>query len=228
MSVYSLFSKQEILEKITCDKIGVEIGGPSYTGEVIYQKCKNLDNVVFSKNTVWFEQTEEYNFFPDKKGKVIISDAVNISTIENNSYDFCFSSHCLEHIANPLKAISEWIRIVKKDGFIIIIVPEKSVCFDHNRNVSSFATLLSQYQKDVGEDDLSTLHEILTNHDLSMDSPAGDFVQFTKRSLDNFNNRCLHHYVYSPELLKEISSYFNCEFIYTITEGLNIWFIIKK
>ena len=40
-------------------------------------------------------------------------------------YDFVFSSHSLEHIANPLKAISEWLRITKKDGYIIIIVPEK-------------------------------------------------------------------------------------------------------
>ena len=61
-----------------------------------------------------------------------------------------------------------------------------------------------------------------------MDLAAGNLSEFTKRSLDNFNNRCLHHYVYSPDLLKEICKYFKCEFIYTITEKLNIWFIMKK
>jgi SAM-dependent methyltransferase len=144
------------------------------------------------------------------------------------TYDFCFSSHCLEHIANPLKAIKEWLRIIKNDGYVIIIVPEKSECFDHKRNYSNFSTLVSQYEKNVGEDDLSTLPEILQNHDLSMDGPAGNFQEFTQRSLKNFDNRCLHHYVYNSELLLDICNYFNCEFVHTITIGLNIWFVMKK
>jgi SAM-dependent methyltransferase len=218
----------DILAKITFNKIGVEIGGPSPTGNIIYQSAHNIDNVIFSKNTVWSNHTEEYNYYPNKKGKVIINDAVNISQVENNIYDFCFSSHCLEHIANPLKAIKEWLRIIKNNGYIIIIVPEKSICFDHKRNYSNFNTLLSQYEKNVDEDDLSTLPEILANHDLSMDPVAGDLGQFTKRSLDNINNRCLHHYVYNPELLMDICKFYKCEFIYTITIGLDIWFIMKK
>ena len=88
--------------------------------------------------------------------------------------------------------------------------------------------MLSQYEKNVSEDDLSTLPEILLNHDLTMDTPAGNLKQFTKRSLDNFNNRCLHHYVYNPNLLLEISNYFNCDFIYSVTIDINIWFIMKK
>jgi SAM-dependent methyltransferase len=218
----------DFLTKITNNKYGVEIGGPSSTGNIIYENATNIDNVIFSNNTVWSTHGEEYNFYHNKKGKVIINDAVNISSVQTEFYDFCFSSHCLEHIANPLKAISEWLRIVKKDGYVIMIVPEKSVCFDHKRKYSKFSTLLSQYEKNVGEDDLSTLSEILANHDLPLDPPAGDLRQFTKRSLDNYNNRCLHHYVYNPDLLMEICKYFNCEFIYTVTDGLNIWFIMKK
>ncbi len=218
----------QILETITQNKIGVEIGGPSPTGTILYQNATTIDNVIFSANTIWSNHTDEYNYYDGKKGKVIINDAVHIPLVDNQTYDFCFSSHCLEHIANPLKAINEWLRIIKKDGYIIIIVPEKSLCFDHKRNISSFSTLLSQYQKNVGEDDLSTLPEILQNHDLSMDPPAGSFADFTKRSLDNINNRCLHHYVYSPDLLKEICNYFNCEFVYTETDAINIWFVMKK
>jgi hypothetical protein len=91
-----------------------------------------------------------------------------------------------------------------------------------------FSTLLSQYKNNVGEDDLSTLPEILKNHDLSMDPPAGDLRAFTKRSLDNFNNRCLHHYIYNDELLMSNCFYFNCEFIYKETQGVNRWFIMMK
>ena len=217
-----------ILSNITLDKTGIEIGGPSPTGEILYKNASKIDNVIFSNNTVWSFHTNEYNYYHNKKGKVIINDATNIMEVENECYDFVFSSHSLEHIANPLKAINEWLRIIKNNGHIIIIVPEKSACFDHKRDYSKFSTLLSQYEKNVGEDDLSTLPEILLNHDLSMDSAAGDLGAFTKRSLDNLNNRCLHHYVYNNELLMDICKYFNCEFVYNETRGIHRWFIIKK
>jgi SAM-dependent methyltransferase len=218
----------KILYQITNNKIGVEIGGPSLNGNIIYENAYYIDNIIFSKETVWSTHDEEYNYYQNKKGKVIINDAVNISLVQNDVYDFVFSSLSLEHIANPLKAIQEWLRIIKKDGHIIIIVPEKSCCSDHKRNYSKFSTLLSQYEKNVGEDDLSTLVEILQNHDLNMDIPVNDLGSFTKRSLDNFNNRCLHHYVYSDELLIEICNYFKCDYIYNETQGLNRWFIMKK
>jgi SAM-dependent methyltransferase len=218
----------ETLVNVTKDKVGVEIGGPSGTGNVIYKHAAILDNIVFSNDTVWANHTEKYNYYPNKQGNVIINDAVSISKVSDNAYDFVFSSHCLEHIANPMKAVQEWLRILKPEGHLIIVVPEKSHCFDHQREYSSFSTLLSQYEKNVGEDDLSTLQEILRKHDLRLDPWAGSFENFTKRSLDNYKNRCLHHYVYNPKLLNEICAYFKCKGIYTITNGLNIWFIMQK
>ena len=218
------------LINITNNKKGVEIGGPSqYTGGIIYNNALQLDNVVFSYDTIWKQHTYEYKFnYNREAGKTFFNDATNIIGIDDNTYDFCFASHTLEHIANPLKAIKEWIRIVKKEGYIIIIVPEKSVCFDHKREYSKFNTLLEQYKKNVGEDDLSTLPEILQNHDLNLDKAAGNFEEFTKRSLNNYNNRCLHHYVYNDDLLMEICNYFNCKFIYKETNDINRWFIIQK
>jgi len=219
----------QILENVAVNKTGVEIGGPSETGAIIYRSATQMDNVIFSRETVWSSHSSSaYNYYPGKTGNVIINDAVNITNVGDAAYDFIFSSHCLEHIANPIKALKEWLRIIKTGGHVILILPEKTRCFDHKREVSKFSTLLSQYEKNVGEDDLSTLPEILKNHDLAMDPPAGDLGSFTRRSLDNYNNRCLHHYVYSPELLVEICKYLGCEFIYTVTCGLDIWFIMKK
>ena len=217
------------LANITGGKAGVEIGGPSNdTGRHVYPLVGSMDNVVYSKHTIWNSAGDTYEYYPGRSGKVIVNDAVNISNVGDEAYDFCFSSHCLEHIANPLKAVKEWLRIVKTGGHMIIIVPEKTMCFDHRRNVTPFKTLLTQYERDVGEEDLASLPEILRNHDLSMDIPAGNFEQFTRRSLDNFQNRCLHHHVYSPDLLKEICAYFKCQYVYTMTEGIHIWFVLKK
>ena len=219
-----------IVEGITKDKNGLEIGGISNsTGKYIYSSCKNLDNVIFSSDTVWQKYNDtQYKFFENKEGKIILNDAVNLKDIKTELYDFVFSSHCLEHIANPLLAISEWLRVLKYEGYLIIVVPEKSECFDHKRNYSKFETILSQYKNNIGENDLSTLSEILKYHDLSMDSGIKNFEEFKNRSLNNFNNRCLHHYVYDDKLLEDICKYFNCEVFCKETIGINRWFIMKK
>ena len=217
-----------LLQQISENKYGCEIGGPTNIAEIIYKHSINMDNVVFQIDTTWHSHSQEYNYYKDKKGKVIINDSVDIHHVASTHYDFVFSSHTLEHIANPLKAIREWLRIIKPCGHIIMIVPEKSECFDHKREYSKFSTLLTQYEKNVGEDDLSTLPDILRFHDLRRDPWAGSFENFTKRSLDNYHNRCLHHYVYNDDLLMEICNFFKCEFIYTETSGVNRWFMMKK
>lgn len=217
-----------ILKQITTGKMGVEIGGPSDAAIGVYECANCVDNVIFSKQTLWSSHTDDYNYYKGKQGRVIVNDAVNIELVMNEHYDFCFSSHSLEHIANPLKAVGEWLRIIKPGGHVIIVVPEKSHCFDHRREYSKFSTLQKQYENNVGEDDLSTLPEILRNHDLSKDPAAGSFESFTRRSLDNLKNRCLHHYVYDDDLLNKICAFFSCEFVYAETNNINRWFIIKK
>lgn len=218
----------EFILKICKNKNGVEIGGPSKTGINIYKNVSNIDNVVFSNSTIWAKLNNEYRFKENVCGKVIINDAVDIKDIKDKSYDFLFSSHCLEHIANPIKALNEWKRITIDGAYIILILPEKSACFDHRREISKFEVLKKQYEKNVGDNDLSTLKEILKLHDLTKDPGAGNLRNFYIRSLNNYKNRCLHHYVYNKELQIEICDYINCDFVYSITEGLNIWFIMKK
>jgi SAM-dependent methyltransferase len=213
------------------NKFGLEIGGPSESAKLsVYPYAALIDNVIFSKNTVWHNTVNnEFKYYRYKSGKCFINDSTDIYSISDNSYDFLYASHTLEHVANPIKALKEWLRIIKNDGYIILVLPDKNKCFDHNREYSKFTTIRSQYENGVGEDDLSTLPEILEKHDLSMDPPAGTFEQFKLRSLDNYNNRCLHHYVYNEALLNEICTFLNCTAVYSEnTNNGNIWFIMKK
>ncbi len=40
-----------------------------------------------------------------------VRDATDLRGIPDSKYDFVLASHALEHIANPLKAMSEWTRV---------------------------------------------------------------------------------------------------------------------
>lgn len=45
----------------------------------------------------------------------------------DNSQDYVYNSHCLEHILDYKKAIQEWHRVTKTGGFIIIVVPHRDL-----------------------------------------------------------------------------------------------------
>jgi len=198
-------------------KKGLEIGGPSkiFTAEgyiPIYPLVSVVDGVNFSTQTVWENTIAEgqlYNFGNEKDGYQFIQDGTDLSIIESDSYDFVLSSHSLEHIANPLKAVKEWLRILKKGGVLVIILPDSRYTFDRNRTVTKFEHLLQDMESGTSEKDLTHLQEILSLHDLSYDDGVNGLDEFKSRSADNFLNRCLHHHVFNISLMEKIYEYFN-------------------
>ncbi len=41
----------------------------------------------------------------------------------NNSQDFVYSSHVLEHVGDPVGTLEEWFRVIKPGGHIFVVVP---------------------------------------------------------------------------------------------------------
>lgn len=212
-----------LYQELFCDKCGIEIGGPSsfFRHQLpIYKKVRSLDGVNFSSSTIWEGEIHEgknYKYGIGKKGYQYICDATDLDRIESGKYSFVLSCNNLEHVANPLKALTEWLRIIKPEGLILLVLPDKESNFDHKRRITSMEHLVNDLENNTSEEDLTHLDEILTLHDLSMDPPAGDFEDFKKRSINNFQNRCLHHHVFDIDLLKQIFRYFNIELL------LNDW-----
>jgi SAM-dependent methyltransferase len=194
-------------------KNGIEIGGPSNLFKAalpLYQKLKNLDGVNFSSTTVWEGEIKSglnYNFIGNRKGIQFISDATDLSEVKDSAYDFLLSSNCLEHIANPIGALMEWKRVVKDKGALILVLPNKANNFDHQRPDTSFDHLVEDFTNNTTEHDLTHLDEILKLHDLSMDPPAGKIEEFERRSLDNYNNRTLHHHVFDLDVMTSMLEY---------------------
>lgn len=54
-------------------------------------------------------------------------DAQFMRGCEDETYDFVVSSHCLEHMCNVEEALFNWIRIIKKGGYLIITVPDEDM-----------------------------------------------------------------------------------------------------
>jgi SAM-dependent methyltransferase len=215
------------------NKYGIEIGGPSahFKRELpLYQFVTGLDGVNFATETVWEGSIESgsFNYDDGKSGCQFISEATDLSGIATARYDFLLSSNCLEHVANPIKALTEWKRVTKPGGALILVLPNKDSNFDHQRPVTKFEHLLDDFGHDVGEDDLTHLDEILALHDLSMDPLAGDLEHFRQRSLKNFENRTLHHHVFDVPLIEELLNHVGFEILDMTTTKTDFFALATK
>ncbi len=227
--VFNSFLNKEFHIEAFENRMGIEIGGPSFIFSNIYNACNKCDDINFSAETVWWEKgnSNVYKYNGSQLGDVYIADATDMRVIDSETYDFVLSSNNLEHIANPIKALKEFYRILKKNGIAVIAVPMKTRTFDHNRNYTSFEHLMEDYRGNIGEDDLSHLPEILELHDYDMDIVCGGKENFEKRAQLNIENRCLHHHVFDEKCLRQAFEYLKLEVI-QFTEILGNYVIIGK
>ncbi len=187
------------------EKSGLEIGGPSQIfseeGAIpVYNVLRSLDNCLFSSRTIWEEEVQEGLKFRYHSlrplGNQFVLEGARLQTIGDSSYDCVLASHTLEHIANPLQALKEWKRVSRKDGLLLLLLPHKNGTFDWRRPTTSIAHMVEDYSRNIGEDDLTHLSEVLELHDLRKDSPAGSFENFRSRCLQNYAYRAMHHHVF--------------------------------
>lgn len=197
----------------------------------IYGYAKNIDWCNFSQHTVWEWDISHKKYIWKWKelGKQYICEAEKTNEhIPNKTYDFIISSNCLEHIANPLQAVENRLKILKESWILLIIVPNKQYNFDHKRKDTTFEHILRDYKEHTDEKDLFHLDEILTNHDIRIDAGVQNFDDFKKRSMKNIENRCLHHHVFSTKTMKDIFDFLSITTIIIFSTPTNIVTIGKK
>lgn len=66
--------------------------------------------------------------FPGYDGKTL--------PFKDESYDYVFSSHCLEHVSDYKSAIKEWFRVIKVGGHLVITVPHQFL-YEKKKNLPS-------------------------------------------------------------------------------------------
>jgi predicted SAM-dependent methyltransferase len=96
------------------------------------------------------------------------TDASNLYFADSNEYDFVCSSHLLEHLMNPIKAIEEWKRVIKPQGIIYCAVPDKRFTFDHKRKRTTMQHILKDFYSDVSPRDETHIQEALFGIDYKL------------------------------------------------------------
>jgi len=126
---------------------GLDIGAGSF--KVLPQVISvdnGTDNVLFG-----------IPFNPD----VRVNTAEDLSIFGNSAFDFVYSSHLLEHLVDPFKALKEWWRVLKLGGVLVLYLPhedlypkigEPGANADHKHNLNE--TMIIEWMMRVGGWDL--------------------------------------------------------------------------
>ncbi|MBW7888244.1 MAG: methyltransferase domain-containing protein [Bacteroidetes bacterium] len=197
-------------------KKGLEIGGPSHLftwkGKIpLYSAVGSLDACSFSSSTMWegkISEGKNFFFHPKKEpGYQFIGEAGNLLQISDNTYDFLLASHVLEHCANPIRVLKEWMRVTKENGMLLLVVPHKDGTFDHNRTITPFQHLLDDERKETTERDETHTEEFIERIDLSMTAYKDNRPLFEERTRNNFIYRGMHHHVFNTALVVQLVDY---------------------
>ena len=82
-----------------------------------------------------------------------VADAHALPEINSASLDYVCASHVLEHLTNPIKAIIEWVRILRSGGVLWLKIPDKKKTFDRARERTKLSHLIEDFERSVPVDD---------------------------------------------------------------------------
>jgi SAM-dependent methyltransferase len=183
---------------------GLEVGGPSALFGAqgvlpVYPKLESVDCVQWATTTFWHELEPSAGFAPEgqRTGELYILDDVHLASLPAEHYDLVFSSHVIEHIANPLGALAAWRRITVSGGYMLIVAPHMEGTFDRRRALTPLEHMVDDHEQNVGEDDLTHVDEAIARHDRSRDIFPFDDDQLAAQFRENAKTRFLHHHTFT-------------------------------
>ena len=159
--------------------------------------------------TIWHQlDSEEGNKIDGRRrGDLCIADDIDLTILPDDAYDLVLSSHVIEHIANPLRALAAWRRVTGPEGYLLLVVPHMAGTFDHRRKVTPLDHMVNDLRDDTAETDLTHLDEFLLLHDADRNVRGQDDPAFAAELRDNARTRLLHHHTFTGASLVELLDY---------------------
>lgn len=144
--------KQKILQHINKEGIGVEIG-PSHNPIASRKNGYHVDIIdhldreqlieKYHNHGVQLRNIEEVDY-------VWKGESYAELTGKKLYYDWIIASHVIEHTPDFIRFINDCEEILKEDGVLSLVIPDKRYCFDHFRFPTNLASVVDHHlQKNV-------------------------------------------------------------------------------
>ncbi|MBT5909790.1 MAG: glycosyltransferase [Opitutae bacterium] len=169
---------------------GLEIGAFEHPA-IIPDYCKVKYCDVLHKNDAikLFPEINEANL--PEIDYIINLDETGLNDFSSNSYDFIIINHVIEHLYNPIKALSECFRVLKKGGLIVISVPDKEYTFDRDRPLTEYNEIVERWKSRNYEatliDYMDIINYIHKDYIHKSESEIHDLLQSFKNRREHLN-----------------------------------------
>lgn len=149
-------ANSEIVNKYLIGLKGIEIGGAAYADYGIDAiKIDRINILSDSNNAYYLEQLKLKGFIQNID---IISNGDDLP-FKDNTVDFVFTSHVLEHFFDPIKTLKEWYRVTKNNGYVFMIIPHKERTFDKDRERTTLQELIDRHNGTIkSENQFDDMH----------------------------------------------------------------------
>ena len=139
---------------------------------------------------------------------VDIQHGMNAMSLPAGEYDYIFSSHCLEHLENPITALEHWKTKIKNGGVLFLYLPHPEMEYwlpqNNRKHLHSWQPReIVKILKDLGftnvlhsERDLAWSFAVVAINEKLQE------VSYRKRQSENDVNERLHTILDDPQLLK--------------------------
>jgi Methyltransferase domain len=142
---------------------GIEIG-PAHS-PLVESKCglavRYVDRWEPDHSSELFPELEGVTFL--KPDLVVDLNRDALEPVASQSEDFVVCSHVLEHLANPLRVINDFHRVLRRGGALLILLPDRRRTFDKHRPPTSLGHVVSDFEAGVVEVDDEHIMEFLAN-----------------------------------------------------------------
>lgn len=188
-----MFKDSPIAHKYLDGLKGIEVGGAAHNP--------------FHLDTINVDYTADMNT-GFKKGEIeLCGEAMPVDVVaegdnlpfEDESYDFVISSHVIEHFFDPVKAIKEWHRVIKKGGYIFIICPNQYALPSEKRPVTHVSEIIARHEGKMKVSDV----KMDNGHNVYVDgSDMTERGHFSVWNLEDFLPICENYKWTAVEALK--------------------------
>ena len=202
---------------------GIEIGALHAPMSVDNNKAKVLYVDRLSQKDL-YEQYPEF-----KKYDIVDADIVDngdeLGTISDGIYDFCISNHVLEHLEDPVKALNNWLRILKPKGILYLSIPLPYNIVDKHREPTTITHIIDDYGRMARdrEEYLRQRHDHFVDFVRSTNfSEAANDAYISSKTAELMEmNYSIHYHVFAEETLVQLLDYVAQKIPLKIVEFVN-------
>ena len=142
--------KEKVLGRIDQDGLGLEIG-PSYDPIAPKREGFKVQTVDVAHREELVAKYEAWHVAPESLANIEEVDFVWHGepyaelTGKRKYYDWVIASHLIEHVPDLIGFLNDCNSILKDDGVLALVVPDKRYCFDHYRPHTGIAKIIDSH-----------------------------------------------------------------------------------